>query len=140
VPNDDFSTHTDPSESVRFELDTLLDALGGSDGRKPYKRLADELSKYAKKHPAWSRRYILSVHNGKLAPSKALRKAMSAMGAFYDGLELIAGAYDVMVRSHDESIAGAYVMGSVKVCRKCGVRFVPSIIWRKYCPHCRPPK
>ena len=135
-----------PSETVRSadyaicsSISMLLEYLGGSDGKLPYKRLADDLSKVAKKHPPWSRRYILSVHRGTVGASNKLERAVFQLGLFYDGLELIAGAYKVEVLSHDESIAGAYVMGAVKVCPKCSARFVPSIVWRKYCPSCSPP-
>ena len=127
----------EPSESVRSQISMLLKELGGE---KRYKRLADDLSKVAKKHPPWSRRYILSVHNGTVGPSKALERAAFELGLFYDGLELIAGAYEVMVRSHDESIAGSYVMGSVRICPRCSARFVPSITWRRFCPSCSPPR
>ena len=124
------------SETVRNNIGVLGDLLRPSGGEVPYKRLSRELSKMAGKEPEWSRRYILSVHNGTVSPSERLSKAIMDLGAYYDGMGLMSGAKEVKVWSKDENISQSYVMGKVKVCLKCGLRFVPNVPWRLYCGEC----
>ena len=133
----------EPSGNVRGQLDMMLDELKGSSGKLPYKRLAGDLSKVARKQPEWSRRYILSVHKGTIEPSRKLAQAVMDLGAYYDGhgLRLTVGASEVKITTHDpEGIAGAYIMGKPKICTDCGARLVPNVPWRRKCPSCSPPR
>ena len=127
------------SANVRTLIDELCHGLGLEPGKPAFERLAGDLSRLASKEKPWSHRYITSVYNGKIAPSKALAAALDAAGPFYDGIGLVASAEPVTVYSHNpESISGALIMEGAKVCPKCGARFVGNVPWRANCPTCNP--
>ena len=127
------------SDNVRTLIDELCHGLGVEPGRAAFERLAADLSRLASKEKPWGHRYVTSVYNGKIAPSKALAAALDAAGPFYDGVGLVASAEAVTVYSHNpETISGSLIMGSATVCPRCGSRFVGNVSWRKYCGTCNP--
>lgn len=102
-----------------------------------YEELAGELSRIADTTFSW--RYILSVLNDTVRPSKAFNQALRAHILSLDGVpELYAKSVPVQVRSSNADIEGAFVMGKSKICPTCANKFVPNVPWRKLCPVCSP--
>lgn len=89
----------------------------------------------------WSRRYVLSVANGTLKPSRRLARAIAALAATLDDVPVeLARAETIEISAAPGAIRkGAYVLGTSKVCERpgCGVIFVPNVPWRRYCGMCR---
>ncbi len=104
---------------------------------KQYETLAGELSKIADTTFSW--RYLLSVLNETVRPSRAFTEALRAHILSLDGVPTIyAKSVPVQVRSKSADIEGAYVMGASKICPKCANKFVPNVPWRRFCPACNP--
>ena len=122
-------------------LNDLIEALGISPNKEGFERLASDLSQLAGKSPGWTWRYIRSVHAGNYAASKKLRAAIGAQLAELDGAsgELAASVAVTVYVSPDRAndLAGAYIMGAVKICPECGKRFAPNVPWRRFCGECR---
>ena len=120
----------------------LLDALGLEPNKATFERIAVELSALAGKSPPWSWRYVRSAHAGDYAPSKKMLNAVGAMLAELDGGSAeLAAAVPVtcyVPPGQAAEFAGAYVMGSVRLCEECNKRFSPNVPWRRFCGECRP--
>ena len=90
---------------------------------------------------SWTRRYVLSVANGTLSPSRRLAKAIAALAATLDDVPVeLARAETVRITAAPGTIRdGSYVLGTSKVCERpgCAVVFVPNVPWRRYCGMCR---
>lgn len=122
-------------------LQELIQSLGISPDKEGFTRLANDLSQLAGKVPPWSYRYVRSVHAGDYAPSKKMQAAIVAKLAEVDGAsgELAASVPITVYVSPDRAneLAGAYIMGDVKICPTCTKRFTPNVPWRRYCGECR---
>jgi len=123
-------------------LNELIKSLGLTPTKETFERLAADLSKLAGKSPPWSWRYIRSVHAGDYPASKKMVAAIGAALAIEDGGsgELAASVPITCYVSPDRAVdlAGAYIMGSAKLCIGCNKRFSPNVPWRRYCGECRP--
>jgi hypothetical protein len=96
-----------------------------------YQDVASRLSNLAipKRFKAWTWRYIQSVSNGKIKPSKDLIDAMQRLGAILDGMPPIIGnASPITIYGDPSRIkAGSLVLGSSRQCANpgCKVWFIP---------------
>ena len=122
-------------------LNDLIESLGLTANKEGFERLASDLSQLAGKVPPWGWRYIRSVHAGDYKASKKLLAAIGAKLAEVDGAsgELAASVAVTVYVSPDRAndIAGAFIMGSVKICPECQKRFAPNVPWRRFCGECR---
>jgi hypothetical protein len=121
---------------IQIHLNDLLDALGRSGTKADLEQTARDLSKIADKQPPWTYRYMLSVLNGSLQPSKSLNHAMRAMALSIDGVpELYAKAEPVTVYAPPGAIKeGALLLSASRVCANpfCNIHFVPRVPWQHY--------
>lgn len=124
-------------------LKSLIDHYGQTLNGQAVQAVADTLNRVDGK-ASWSRRYVLSVANETLAPSRRLARAIEATAASLDDVPVrIARAEQVNVLSEPGDIRpGSYVMGRSQVCARpgCAVVFVPNHPRRIYCPVCSPPR
>jgi hypothetical protein len=90
--------------------------------------VADRLSKLANKEPGWKWRYLRSVLNRQIEPSKKLVDAMMRLGAVIDSTpEDLAKSVRTMVQASGRVRPGALVLADSKPCANpgCRIEFVP---------------
>jgi hypothetical protein len=90
--------------------------------------VADRLSKLANKQPGWKWRYLRSVLNHQIVPSKKLVDAMMRLGAVIDSTpEDLAKSVRTMVQAVGRVRPGALVLADSKPCANpgCRMEFVP---------------
>lgn len=130
------------SSAEKTRLQALLGELGISTSRKDLEALGITLASLITRPKPFTYRHLLSVARGSIGPGKGLQLAISAMLASLDGAHPLSVTAQVNdgVLYHQGGLRGVYVMGPIKICPKCLLKFVPNHPSRKYCPICRPPR
>jgi hypothetical protein len=129
---------------IQNNIGHLVSVFGESGTVAVYSDLARRLSSVARKFPAWSWRYVQSVHKGSVEPSEKFARAVELLTAESDGLPaFIAETEPIVVYARPGAVrANAVVIGESRACANptCKIHFVPRVPWQKYCPNCRKKK
>lgn len=124
-------------KQIQITLNQIIEAQGRSQSVSDLETTAADLSRIVGKSPPWSARYLRSVINGTLEPSRKLSKAVQILGATLDDTpQLLANVEPVTIYAPPGSIRpGAVILGKSKPCYNptCPVYFVPVVPWQKYC-------
>lgn len=88
-----------------YELSEILAALGLKPTMKNFEVLARDLTKLARKTPAWTKKYVHSVYRGKLAASPEFSAAINKLAQTIDGTPAgLAGAAYIRVLGDPDKI------------------------------------
>lgn len=124
---------------ARRGLRDLFEAWEVSAGKAAFERAARVLGRRARGR-AFTRRYVLSVWNGRLEAGEPFRQALAAELAELDGADPRAGLTAVTTWAANPDLEGAMLGRRVRWCRECSTPFSPNHPNRRYCYRCRPEK
>jgi hypothetical protein len=121
--------------SARMASGQVLDSPGAGNGSNPYsyalreimaemrlaatmagfETLARDLSRLAKKEPAWTKKYIHSVYHERIEPSPLLARTIEALAQTVDGTPAgVAGSVWVRVLASPDMVEGTLIPAGAK--------------------------
>ncbi len=104
------------TDQTAYELKEILAALGLSPTMRSFEVIARDLSRLARKKPAWTKKYIHSVYHERIEASPLLARMVSALAQMTDGaLGGVAGSIYVKVLAQPDIPEGVLIPANAKV-------------------------